>query len=477
MNALGWKCHLPWISLLLLFMAVAEARAGMEVSLDQEYQRLNQLDEQIKRLPAYRRSEELEARIAALKLKLGQISGRSSSLELFNLKDQISELERQLQGAQKAIADFREATSGPGSRYFPEVRNRLATFTLDDPHATGLGDAVSFILSKKLLFSTRVTSYAIVNYRQGAEPVSPGDLAYFDRVDAITKDQRFRMALWGRVSRNDLGARIDTFLQIPNDSDEPDYVQTVRLPEAMGGGLLTARLKSTRIPLQSLQVNAEEMSSLRSAAETISTLRSAPKEAASVVGQIGVGAGSKLHTLVDSDNDWVKLRLSGGAMGWTSVDRFCSGACAPLLDVANYVNNVVALSAGLPSRPVPESLTRDADAMLQQLTVLRLLRTDPSRARDLAERGARTAAGSRGVIFANAIAVSRIKEGLTRAGANGLDRQMVEQVANQLVEASIADPRDIDIVENLSVLFAYLGDDSRRRLASEIAADLKSKTR
>ena len=104
------------------------------------------------------------------------------------------------------------------------MRHRLASFTFDDPHATGLGDRVSFLLSKKLLFSNRVASFAIVNYRQGADRDSSNNLAYFDRVDAITKDQHFSLAIWGRLSRTERGLRINSFLQVPDDADKSPYV-------------------------------------------------------------------------------------------------------------------------------------------------------------------------------------------------------------------------------------------------------------
>src|SRR5688572_7057029 len=101
---------------------------------------------------------------------------------------------QQLLDGQKRFEEFRSPPPIGGSSreretFFPGVRHRIATFTFDDPHETDLGDPVSFLLAKKLLFSTRVGSFAIVNYRQGVDRVSPGGLAYFDRVDALTEDQ------------------------------------------------------------------------------------------------------------------------------------------------------------------------------------------------------------------------------------------------------------------------------------------------
>jgi hypothetical protein len=58
-----------------------------------------------------------------------------------------------------------------------------------------------------------------------------------------------------------------------------------------------------------------------------------------------------------------------------------------------------------------------------------------------------------------------------------LDRRAIGRIADRLAEASVVDPSDVDIVENLAVLFGYLGDNARRRLALEIAANLKTKAR
>jgi hypothetical protein len=58
-----------------------------------------------------------------------------------------------------------------------------------------------------------------------------------------------------------------------------------------------------------------------------------------------------------------------------------------------------------------------------------------------------------------------------------LPRQTIEPIVQLLADASVEDPGDIDVVENLAALFAYLGDNRRRDLALEIAADLKNNRR
>jgi hypothetical protein len=328
-----------------------------------------------------------------------------------------------------------------------------------------------------------------VNYRQGADRDSSSNLAYFDRVDAVTKDQSFPLAMWGRLSRTEHGVRIDSFLQVPNDADKGAYLRSLRLPEAMGGGTLTARLKPDRILLQSLEIDADGANLLRTAAEQVATLRASPVASAAITGNLGDGhdGTSPTHSIIGSERDWVQLRLTGGGGGWTSVDQFCTGVCRALLDVASFVNDIISIPAGLPARPVPKSLTREAEAMSQQLTALMSLTQNPNKTREIAERWARgglggTAPGGAG--FANLLAIARVKAELLRANAREakfdrirLDKRAIERIIEPLTEASIADPSDVDIVENLAVLFAYLGDEKRRGLALEIASNLKARAR
>ncbi|MGZ2472016.1 hypothetical protein [Sinorhizobium medicae] len=74
------------------------------------------------------------------------------------------DLEQQVGVRQKMLRQF----GRDGERLFPRVRNRIAVFTYDQTYSTAdIGDAVSFILSKKMLFSSRVGSLGIVNYQDG----------------------------------------------------------------------------------------------------------------------------------------------------------------------------------------------------------------------------------------------------------------------------------------------------------------------
>jgi hypothetical protein len=482
MTALAKPGSFALLCCFVILVAIKAAWAGMDVSLDREFLRLQDIQQRMESLPAYRQSEEVRQQIISLQRRIEELAPRAPEVietERRNLQKEMDELHAKLQDLQKIIADFREQTSrGERQRFFPGVRHRIAAFTFDDPHDTGLGDAILFLLSKKLLFSARVPSFAIVSYRQGVERRAADELAYFDRVDAITQDQKFLLAVWGRISRTETGVRIQSFLQVPADADGPPFVQKVRLPEAMGGGALTARLKPSRIMVQSLDIGLDQVQALKKAAADVAVVRTKPSVSARAAGRLKEGIP---YRIVDSRQDWVRLRFKNGS-GWTSIDRFCTEACRDLLDVAKFTNDIIALISGAPGRPVPSSLTPEADAVARQLAALRLLANDPRKAKE--------AMPSNGVVanapslesagFANLLAVARVAAELRHMSAIQpdfdriqLDRHFLDRVTRDLAKASVAAPADIDIVDNLATLFDALGDEKRRGLALEIAANLR----
>jgi len=480
-----------------LILTTPIALAGMAVSLQRQFDRLMDFQRQIERLPIYRKSEELKKQISDLRRSLVELDERQASgrarpdivaLERRELQAKLDDIQRQLQEAQKAIVSFHEALSARlQGRFFPDARHRLAAFTFDDPHSTGLGDPISFLLSKKLLFSTRVASFAIVNYRQGTDHEPSGNLAYFDRVDAIVKDQKFPQAVWGRISRTEHGVRIDSFLQVPGDANKDIYTRSFHLPGAMGGEALTVRLKSDRVLVQSLDLDTQAIAMLRAAADQVAILREQPSASARPTGRLDGDTGggeSQVHSIIDSRGDWVQLRLSDGTVGWTNVDQFCIGVCRTLLDVADFTNDIVAIASGLSAAPVPRSVTREARAMAEQLSALVLLVDNPTKAATIAQTwiGDPNAVAPGGAGFANLLAVARVKAELVRAKTRErsfdeirISRQAIEPIVTRLADASVADPSDANVVQNLAVLFGYLGDNRRRDLALQIAADLRAK--
>jgi len=49
------------------------------------------------------------------------------------------------------------------------------------------------------------------------------------------------------------------------------------------------------------------------------------------------------------------------------------------------------------------------------------------------------------------------------------DRERVRALAFDLADASLADPGNVDVLRNLAILFAYVGDEQRAKLARSLA--------
>jgi hypothetical protein len=396
-----------------------------------------------------------------------------------DILDRIEDVQARLGAAQKEIRDFTYGASDEG--LFPEARFPVAVFTFDDPHATGLGNDISFLLSKSMLFSAPVFSYAVVDFQTDLSEEEAG-LAYFDKVDALTRGHRFVVSVWGQLSEEGSEVVIDMFAQLPGPDRESPFFRAVRLPEAMGGGVLRARIKPDRFRIQTLRMSKAAAELLRSTAEEVATLRDEPSLSARHVGEIAKGPR---YVISDAQGDWVELSIEGGDRGWTSVTAFCTELCRRLIDGTGFANELVAFAAGRGSLSADPALTIEASAVAEQMRALAALDDDPARAADIARRWidgeARPVGGALpgGAGFANLLAVARVAEALGEAGSDfdsiRLDRDFIAEVADGLAHASVADPTDLDVLENLARLFAYLGDDRRRALASSIAASVRAR--
>lgn len=476
----------------LLILTTAAAHAGAEANLSDAIDAIDRVERQVQDLPASQAAAELTRQIEIARHELEQVRQlppspfgdreRRTSL----LMNRLSDLQFQLNAANKAIANFRaEIGRGDQNRFFPLARNRIAVFTFDDPHGTSLGDSISFLLSKKILFSTSVPSLAIIDYREGTERRSTTQLAYFDQVDAVTKDQQFQFAIWGRLARTAEGIRIDTYLQVPVAENPHVYIRQVQLPRAMGGGQLTARLKPDRVLLQTLNIRDENASLLKEASNQVATLRAEPSTSAEVTGHIDPSGGPVEYSITSTRGDWIRIQFRNGQGGWTNINAFCRDVCQTGLDAATVAENLMRLKSGLPDRELPASLTMEARALTDQLRALIALNGKIEEAIWISSRWIKESrAASAPFIsgFENLLAVAQIKEQLKQASSTNpdydriqLERPLIKIIAQELAEASVRDPSNLDIVENLAVLFAYLGDDRRHDLAVSIAEDLKSR--
>jgi len=402
-------------------------------------------------------------------------------------ENELDQLKLRLNGGQKMIFNLQEEIGNKdGQVHFRNVKYRVAAFGFDDPENTGLGDPISFILAKRMLFSTRLSDFAIVSYRQGTAREKRYDLAYFDKVDLIAKDQGFLLAIWGRVSRMGSRIHVDTFVQVPTESSSDLFVKTIRLPKAMGGGRLTARLKPDRILAKSFDLSEEDVKSIREAAAGVATLRESPAVDAPVVGAI---ATDHPFQIIGHNGQWVRLRARD-RQGWTSVNAYCSEECLKATDTAAFANVVLATADGKPSQQLPVDISLQARAFLDQVRSLETLMSDPQGATAVVkhwllgsesqERADLNVSIPEKAGFANLFAVAKIEAALQSAGKKQnnfdnikLDRRSIGNIANDLATASVSDPSDLTILDNLAVLYDYLGDDRRRELAVKIADSLR----
>ncbi|WP_298240076.1 hypothetical protein [uncultured Bradyrhizobium sp.] len=479
------------LALLVLF-AIAlpgAARAGGDISFEREYRRIIEVENQVMAQPAYQESKDLIDQIGQAREYLSSVEKRYEeaaatdgpepiySREVAKIQARLNRLERRLAELTKTLKDVREAAEGAsGGRIFGRAANRTAVFTYEDPQATGLGDAVAYLISKKLLFTSPVQSFAVVNFRgeQLETPVGPDRASrsptYFDKVDLVTQNQNFGLAVWGRITRAGAGISIDSFLQVPASASREKLGADIRLPKAMGGATLSAHLKSDRVLVSTTDLEKSSAENLKRAARQVSSLRRQPKASAAVVAKL-----EGLYRIVGRSGSWVELQLSDGRRGWTSVDEFCSDECAFLLKAADFTNDILAQTAGAGPRRLPEGFTRDAEEMSKEFATLRLLQDQPEKAADLAESWIKNSK-TRHPKFESLLALARLQIALKRETARGrsyedirLEPQVLQPIVDTLVEASIANPSDDELLRNLAKLFNVLGDSARADLASQLA--------
>ena len=370
------------------------------------------------------------------------------------------------------------------------MRRRIAFFTFDDPYNTGLGESISSILRKTIVCSTAGSGVAVVDYSEGAGRDKSRNAAYFDKVDLIVKDQGFPFAVWGRIARNGDRIRVDSFIQAPTNSSGAPFEQIVSLPKVMGGGRLTAGLKPDRITLQSFDLSAEDARNVGWAATESAKLRKEPNVQSP---ETAVLRKNKPFSVVGSQGAWIRLQAEDGSSGWTSAAEFCVDRCSDLLDTAHFANDMVALANGAPQTPVSKRLTDEAQSFSDQLAALMTLGRDPARTIRILTASApapvtpdgRPVEGALGPWTggpANLLAVARIAAALESAKRQQpnfdsirLPPELIREIANKLAVASVADPTDLTILDNLAVLFGYLDDKPRRNLALRIASETRAR--
>lgn len=372
-------------------------------------------------------------------------------------------------------------------RRIPGARYRVAVFTFEDPDGTGIGGALASLIGRRIVLESGVESIGVLRYEGSLAPTPQQPLSYFDKVERLVGAQQVTLAVWGMVRRNGDSVSVETFAQLPAEVVEDSFSWMLPLPEAMGGDKLLARVRPSRILVQRHELSGERLRIIESAAKTIDTLRAQPSDDAPIVASLPIGT---VYWFSARRDDWVEISTDD-YKGWVPADGNCGDACARLFGAAQF-------SAGLlqfmQSRQVPiatDDLEQEAHAVIAQLSVLEQLDTaQPGRfeagvLRPLESwtRTSQSVGSPGGAAFANIHALAQLTTSLQAAVAasgeslqNGFDavqlpQSRVSNIAFELADASLADPRNTDILNNLAVLFRYAGDPDRAALAERLAEE------
>jgi hypothetical protein len=220
-----------------------------------------------------------------------------------------------------------------------------------------------------------------------------------------------------------------------------------------------------------------------------------------VVGTIPQGAVYRFGT---QQAGWVLVNVDGGTRGWVPAEADCPGACAKLLDAARFGGAVLHYLAHGNTPAINRDLAADARIFYAQLNVVEAVerpetfdyskfvtegwaeRHRDSRAIPTASPGSASLENLRAVVrIAYALYRDRVRPpGPGRSDDDRLrilydqqklDRNFVRDVAFDLAEASQGDPRNLDVLHNLDVLFTYAGDRPRAEAARAIAAGIAAR--
>jgi hypothetical protein len=162
----------------------------------------------------------------------------------------------------------------------------------------------------------------------------------------------------------------------------------------------------------------------------------------------------------------------------------------PLFDAAGFSSGLLQFINSRRQMSPADSLVVDARAVAVQMSLLEQLDTaEPGRfesavldpLREWQAREADVVASPTGAAFSNISAMAKITTRLyaqvarsdaplrTRLDAVKLDPGEVRKIAFDLAAASMEDPRNVDVLQNLAVLFRYSGDAERASLAEKLA--------
>jgi hypothetical protein len=378
----------------------------------------------------------------------------------------------------------------PGAKY------RVAVFAYEDPDDTKLGDDLAAVVSREVLLYSGVSSIGVLKYEGDLSPAANEKLSYFDKVEKLTASQETILSLWGMIRRRGDRLVIDSFVQIPPDVAERSLSWHLKLPRQMGGEELRGHVGPDRIFVQSLEVPLTSAAALHELARSLEELRASPEGSAPVAGRMRQGS---VYRFTEWRGDWVFVD-AGELKGWARAAPNCPGACAKLRDASRFASGVLSYLADGKVPPVAASLEADARIFRDQLVAVAAVEHPEGfnyssfvSRHWSGDANARPRAAPGGASFENLRAALRIAFTLYEQrprlplepdmdanrwygySQQTLERAFVRDVAFDLAEASQDDPRNLDVLHNLEVLFRYAGDEQRAEAARAIAAGIAAR--
>jgi hypothetical protein len=382
------------------------------------------------------------------------------------------------------VVEVADLSSGSSGWSLPQQETaganlRIAVFTYEDPDSTGLGEALATLMSHQILLKSRVPSIGMLHYIDGLSPTPSTSLSYFDKVEKITYDQRVTLAAWGVVRRSGERVVIDTYVQFPPWTVQKPFAWSVELPASMGGGALQMHLRPDRILVQRYEVSMQVSEAVHAMARGINESRGRPQDNAALE-----GARPQVRYWTYQLNELVPIGVrtrdstGGGAVG------HCPKACTPLLDAAGFIAGLLNFIESREIPTVTDSLGLDTWAVRDQLSAVKELDTNPAMVLQVVSgwlAGAQTDATAvlpGGAAFANLRALAKVTDALQAEAREpwrgGIAPTQVRDIAFELAQATLIDPRNLDVLHNLALLFQYAGEASRARLARELAAKVET---
>ncbi|MGB0135551.1 hypothetical protein, partial [Dokdonella sp.] len=170
--------------------------------------------------------------------------------------------------------------------HLPDARYRIAVFEFEDPDGTGLGSAVSTLIAREVLLRSGLQSLGILNYYGSLEPTREHPQSYFDKVDLVLRAQRASLAIWGVVRRDDKSIVVDVQAQLPETLVEKSYAWSLKLPRAMGGKTLQAKISPARMQIQQVRLPLDFGTTLVAMAQSSNIARTSPSASASVAKRV-----------------------------------------------------------------------------------------------------------------------------------------------------------------------------------------------